>query len=133
MRLCHGDEPLGVSLVRGNRFLDHDVQAVLQRVDADGGVQEVRGGDDERVNRAGANHFFTARESLQARAILIRREAGREGIADRREFAAGNLFVEEVASVEFADIAEADDAETDVFHGRSIAGGENGGQGDNFR
>jgi len=115
-----GKQTFGIGLVRGNGLLDHDMKAVVQGVDADGRVQVMRRGNDDSVNRAGPDHLFTSVESLELFVLLERFEAGRVSIADRGQFATRDFFVEQIACVKFANIAQTDDAETDLFHVRIV-------------
>jgi len=102
--------------VGGDRLLDHHVQPGLQGLDAERGVQEVRGGDDDRVDLPRADHLAGVGVGLEARLALERLEARREGIAHRRQRAARDLVLQQVPGVEPADVAQTDDPEADVFH-----------------
>ena len=115
MLLVRGDQPLGVGFVGGDRFLDHHVQALLERRDAERRVLVMRGGDDDRVHQAGANQLLAVGERLQRLVFL---QLGRHGIGHGHQFGAADLAGGEVAKVVLADIAQADDPQAHFVHAR---------------
>ena len=62
----HGEEPFGIGLLGGDGLFDHRMEAVLERVDADGRVEEMRRGDDEGVDLSGADHLLAGGEGLHS-------------------------------------------------------------------
>ena len=104
--MCVGDQPLGVGLVGGDGFLDHHVQALLERGDAEGRVLVMGGGDDDRVHQAGANQLLAVGERLQRHVAV---QLGRHGVGDGDQLGAADLAGGEIAEVVLADIAQADD------------------------
>lgn len=60
--LVGGDETFAVGFVDGEGFFDHDMEAGVERGDAHGGVEVVRGGDEDGVDGAGLEHGVEVRE-----------------------------------------------------------------------
>jgi hypothetical protein len=111
-----GDQALGVGFVRGNRFLDHDVEAMLNGGDAEGGVLIMRRGDEDGIKGAGADEFIGVAVNFEGEIFF---EFVGRGAADGNEFAAVDFAGAQVFGVMFADVAHADDAQTDFSHGGS--------------
>ena len=91
-------------------FLAEDVEAVLQGIDADGDVVEMRNGNEEGVDVAGADHFGAigevgdAGEALEPRGLQI---------ADGGEGGVGDFPCEKIPGVGSAHVADADNTEAD--------------------
>ena len=64
MLAADGDESFGIGFVRGDRFFHHDMQAGLERGDAEAGVLVMRRGNDDGIDFAGTNHFFAVGEDF---------------------------------------------------------------------
>jgi hypothetical protein len=115
-----GDEAFAVSLMDGEGLFHKDVEALLESVDADGGVIVVRGGDEDGIDFPGADHFCGTGEVFE---LGVFGQFGGIEIADGGEFGSGHFLGEEVSGVNFTHVAEADDAEADSFRwGRFFLG-----------
>jgi hypothetical protein len=106
------NEPFGVGFVRGNRLLDQGVHAGLERGHAQGGVLEVRRGDEDRIHLAGADERLAVGEGLQGLVTVERRG----GVAHRDQFAAFDLAASQILGVVAADVAHANDAQSNGVH-----------------
>ena len=62
--LVRGDEAFAVGFLDGNRFLHEHMQAVLQGIDADGGVIVVRRGDEHGIDSARTDQLVAAGEAF---------------------------------------------------------------------
>jgi hypothetical protein len=114
-----GDEALTVGFVDGDGLFDQDVKPGVERLDADGGVGEVGRADEDGVDVAGADHFIDVGEGLLS---LQQGGQGADALAQGGHAQSGHLAGADVMKVGFAHVAEADDAESDVFHsGRRLA------------
>jgi hypothetical protein len=67
-----GDEALAVGLMNGDGFFDQDVQAGGERLDADGGVAEMRRADQDGVDVADWIILLTSVKDARPRAAAGR-------------------------------------------------------------
>ena len=88
--LVRGDEPLAIRLMDGNRLFHHHMQTVLQRIDADGGMEIMRRCNDDGIHFSRANQFLAAFEGAELFVLL---KIGRESVAHRRQFAAVDFLI----------------------------------------
>ena len=107
MLLVRGNQPFGVGFVGGDRLLDHDVQALLERRDAERGVLVMRGGDDDGIHQAGANQLLAVGKGLQRLVFL---QLGRHGIRNSHHFRTADFARGEITEVVLPDIAQANDS-----------------------
>jgi hypothetical protein len=108
-----GEEAEGVGLVGGERFFDEDVEAGVERGDAEGDVVEVGRGDEDGVNFAGGEEGGDAGERA---GIGECGEFFGTAVADGGEAQARGLAFGDIAGMDGAHATHADDAETDLLH-----------------
>ena len=82
------NQTLGVGLVGGDWLLDHHVQTLLERGDAQRRVLVMRRGDNNRIHQAGADQLFAIRKGLERLELV---QLGRHGIGHRHQFGAIDL------------------------------------------
>jgi len=113
------DEPLRVRLVRGDRLLDHEVQARFQRVDALRGMLRMRRGHEHCIDGARLDELVRVVEHCNA-LRFEGLELVRAGAAHGSQFAARNFAGEEIIRMELPHVPHAEDAESDFIHAREI-------------
>ncbi len=101
-------------------FSTSTCRPVLQRLDADRGVAEVRRADQDGVNAAGVDHLAHVREGVLA---LQKLGQGADALAQGGDAQSGHLARADVVEMGSAHVAEADDAESYVLHRRAQASG----------
>ena len=114
LRILMGrDQPFAVGFLDGNRFFHQYVQAVLQCVDADRGMTEMRRRNEHGVNRARADEFLAARKAFGIRET---REFFRGTTAHGGEFATADFAGHDILGMSQAHVAQADDSQSNQFH-----------------
>jgi hypothetical protein len=115
-----GDEALAIGFVDGNGFFDQHVQAGVEGFDADGGVGEVGGADEDGVDVTGTDHGVHIGKRMFA---LEKGWQGADAFAEGGDAHAWDFAGADVVEVGFAHVAEADDSESDDFHSGMQASG----------
>ncbi len=113
-----GKQFFAIVLVDRDRFLDEDVQAVLERVDADGRVRIMRRDDQHRIGVAGADQRAWIGVSLRLR---VKAELARVAVADRRQPQPRRLSRLDAARVDGPHDPKADDSEANFGGVVSVA------------
>ena len=112
-----GDEALAVGLVDGDGFFDQDVETVLQRLNADGGVAEMGRADQDGIDVARLDHGADIGKSVLT---FLKRRDGAMTLAEAGDFESGHLSGANVCEMGFAHVSEANDAESDGFHSEGV-------------
>ena len=107
-------EAFAIGFVHRDRFLDHDVKAMLEAHDTERGVGIMRGADQDGVAGAGLDEFLARFEGFD---VFVFVRFGRCGGGDGSEFAARDFPLGEVVRVVTAHISHPDDTDSDGFHG----------------
>lgn len=108
-----GDEAFAVGLVNGDGFFNQHMKSGLEGGDADGGVGEVGGADEDGIDFAAQDHFMDIGEGGFA---FLGGGDGANAFAKGGDAEAGHFARADVCKVCLAHVAESYDAKSYIVH-----------------